>query len=64
MGFISDFQKGYRDGQHGKYNTLTVIILIVVALYFIQEWTGLPVFDWVKNVAAWVYNGIMSFLEK
>ena len=64
MGFVSDFQKGYRDGQNGKYNTLTVIILIVVALYFIQEWTGLPVLDWVKNAAAWVYNGIMSFLEK
>lgn len=64
MGFVSDFRKGYRDGQNGKYNTLTVIILIVVALYFIQEWTGLPVFDWAKNAVAWVYNGIMSFLEK
>ena len=49
MGFVSDFRKGYRDGQNGKYNTLTVIILIVVALYFIQEWTGLPVFDWANG---------------
>ena len=64
MGFVSDFRKGYRDGQNGKYNTLTVIILIVVALYFIQKWTGLPVFDWAKSAVAWVYNGIMSFLEK
>ena len=61
MGFVSDFRKGYRDGQNGKYNTLTVIVLVVVALYFIQEWTGLPVFDWAKSAAAWVYNGIMSF---
>ena len=49
MEFVSDFQKGYRDGQNEKYNTLTVIILIVIALYFIQEWTGLPEFDWVKS---------------
>lgn len=49
MGFVSDFRKGYRDGQNGKYNTLAVIILIVVALYFIQEWTCLPVFDWAKG---------------
>ncbi|MBR2016760.1 MAG: hypothetical protein IKA00_05600 [Prevotella sp.] len=64
MGFVSDFRKGYRDGQNGKYNTLTVFVLVVVALYFIQEWTGLPVFDWAKSAVAWVYNGIMSFLEK
>ena len=64
MGFVSDFRKGYRDGQNGKYNTLAVIILIVVALYFIQEWTGLPVFDWAKGAVVWCYNGIMLFLEK
>ena len=64
MGFISDFQKGYRDGQNGKYNTLTVIILIVVALYFIQEWTGLPVFDLAKNAVIWIGKGIMSLLGK
>ena len=64
MGFLSDFQKGYRDGQNGKYNTLTVIILIVVVLYFIQEWTGLPVFDLAKSAVIWIGNGIMSLLGK
>jgi hypothetical protein len=64
MGFINDFKKGYQDGQNGKYNTLGVIILIVIALYFIQKWTGLPVFDWAKSAAVWIWNGIMSLQEK
>ncbi len=64
MGFVSDFQKGYQDGKNGKYNTIAIIILIVAALYFIQEWTGLPVFDWAKSAVEWISNGIMSFLEK
>ena len=49
MGFVSDFQKGYRDDLNGKYNTLTVIILVVVALYFIQKWTDLSEFGWAKS---------------
>ena len=49
MGFISDFKKDYRDGQNGKYNTLGVIILIVIALYFIQKWTDLSEFGWAKS---------------
>ncbi len=64
MGFINDFKKGYQDGKNGKYNTITIIILIVAALYFIQEWVGLPVFGWAKSAVEWISNGIMSFLEK
>ena len=64
MGLINDFQKGYRDGQAGKYNFITIVIIVFVALYFIQKWTNIPVFDWAISFLEWLANQIMNILGK
>ena len=58
--FFNDFQKGYRDGQNGKFNPIGIIILILLALYLIQDWTGISVFDWLKSAVGWVLNKLSS----
>lgn len=58
--FIKDSRKGYEDTKSGKYNIITVIILIALALYCIQEFTGIPVWDWTKSAILWIGRTIKS----
>ena len=64
------FQKGFRNGQQQAENNPKMMIFIVlvvslfVALYFIQKWTGIPVFDWAKSAIVWTGNGIMYLFSK
>lgn len=39
-------------------------VLVFVALYFVQKWTDLPVFDWTINVLKWIGNGIEYLFHK
>lgn len=41
-----------KESQNGDGDFLTV--LVFAALYFIQKWTGLPVFDWAISVLKWI----------
>ena len=65
-----DFQQGYRNGQQQAENNpkmmifIVLVVLLFVALYFIQKWTGIPVFDWAKSAIAWIGNGIMYLISK
>lgn len=64
----SDFQKGYDDTKSGgKTLYLTIAVLIIIALHFIQKWTGIPVLDWLETAMEWILkttlNIIMKFLE-
>lgn len=65
-----DFQQGYRNGQQQAENNpkmmifIVLVVLLFVALYFIQKWTGIPVFDWAKSAIAWIGNGIMYLSRK
>lgn len=61
-----DFQQGYRNGQQQAENNpkmmifIVLVVLLFVALYFIQKWTGIPVFDWGKerNSMDWKWNNV------
>lgn len=59
-----DFLQGYRNGsQQAEKNPKMVMavfltVLGFVALYCIQKWTDLPVFDWTINLLKWIGNGI------
>ncbi len=64
MGFVNDFQKGYRDGQAGKYNLLVIVIFFFVILYFIQKWTSIPALDWTTSVLEWLFDQIFNLLGK
>ena len=65
-----DFQQGYRNGQRQAEKNPKIMIavfltvLVFVALYFIQKWTGLPVFDWAITVLKWIGNGIEYLFHK
>ena len=63
MGAFNEFQNGFREGRAGKYTALAVIILIVVALYFIQKWTGIPVLDWVKQAGEWIISNLLHLIS-
>ena len=64
------FQQGFRNGQQEAENNpkmmifVVLVVLLFIALYFIQKWTGLPVFDWAKSAIEWIGNGIMYLLGK
>ncbi len=65
-----DFQQGYRNGsQQAEKNPKMVMavfltVLVFVALYFVQKWTDLAVFDWTINVLKWIGNGIEYLFHK
>ena len=60
MGLLSDFQSGYEKGKGNK--SLLIIALIIVALYFIQKWTGLPIMDWIKDAFSWIFHKLVDLL--
>ncbi|MBO7052352.1 MAG: hypothetical protein J6W24_06785 [Prevotella sp.] len=61
-GFINDSRKGYEDTRSGKYNIIIAIVLIAIALYYIQEFTGIPVWDWTTSAIMWIVRKIDSLL--
>jgi len=65
-----DFQQGYRNGsQQAEKNPKMVMavfltVLVFAALYFIQKWTGMPVFDWAISALKWIGYGIEYLFHK
>ena len=70
MDVLGDFLRGYKNGRQQAENNpkmmffVVLVILLFIALYFIQKWTGIPVFDWAKSAIKWIGNGIVYLLEK
>ena len=61
--FIRDFKKGYNEGASPKNIILTIIILIVAGCYFIQHWTGIPLFDWLVSLVKWIFHMLGKLLD-
>ena len=53
---IKGFKKGYNEGASPRNIILTIIILIVAGCYFIQQWTGIPLFDWLVSLVKWIFH--------
>ena len=56
------FNEGYQEGRSGKNMELGIVALIIVALYFIQKWTGLPIMDWIEDAFSWIFHKLVDLL--
>lgn len=60
MGVINDFLRmftsgnGNQEDRPGMIKLIIYIVLVLAALYYIQKWTGIPVYDWVGYVGDWL----------
>ena len=61
--FVKGAKKGYNEGGSPKNIILTIIVLIVVACYFIQQWTSIPLFDWLVSLVKWIFDSIEKMLS-
>lgn len=67
---FSQLERFCRGGQYGTErnpitkNIVVIGVLVLIAFYFIQKWTNIPLYDWTTGAMEWIGKGILYLLEK
>lgn len=67
MGIFSDFYNGFRRGYKeepslGSTIVLSIFVVIVIVLYLIERYTGIPALSWTGNFVLELGDKLISFL--